>query len=686
MQFLRAKIRCLSYAYDDLGKLISVIDQSGHTIAFTWNQFGLDSRTTAIGQVTQNYYDDFWRLKAIDSKFGNQSADRSFEYKYDNLDRTVEIKYGKNEIERIKYDSWGRIVEKFKNGRGSYFKYDHFGRLIEKSEDNVLIRYVYDNYGHRILRSANKDKDIWNEANTYDKYGRLIKTEAGGKSVGYIYNDKNQLAEQIVDSNKIKFSYTKLGQLESKILFDKDGKELSELRYFYSRSGKIISRLANGKLQSYKYDTKNQLTSVYDEESKSFVEEYVYDPSGNILKKTINGEITTYTYDAANQLVSSVSPDGKITSYAYDAAGRMIREGNKTYEYGWLDKVMRVAENGKEVARFEYQNNGQIAKAIRNDNVETFAWDGLALVKRDEVKYINEPHIGGGNPVLAIKGESVTILNDALGSTLGVFNGNIYSEVTKTTFGDHKAGCFSFFSGKPYVNDLGYTFLFRNYRADLGKWLSQDLFGFVDGLNTFAYCKNFTTSLIDLYGAASASLRGRYVQNSLGQAMHTSMHISVSASEYAQLSDSQKGYFNQNSDGSYGTIISGYEHADSFEDFMIRNTYLELRTNDSSDIASATEEVGNINVGLFEIGGETYGNDITMLDFVKNYLDAATNYKAHETSVDYDWFPNDPDEGNCNSLQNSLVKKAGGILLIIPEKENERYPGLNHDMDDTYFE
>lgn len=489
----------VNYTYNDLGRLTNVIDQSGHAITFTWNQFGLDSRTTAIGQVTQNYYDDFGRLKAVDSKFENQPADRSFDYKYDNLDRTIEIKYGKNEIERIKYDSWGRIVEKFKNGRGSNFKYDHFGRLIEKNEDNVLIRYVYDNYGRRILSSANKDKDIWNESNTYDKYGRLVKTESSGKSVEYIYNSKNQLSEQIVDGNKIKFSYTKLGQLERKILFDKDGKELSELRYFYSKSGKIISRLANGKLQSYKYDAKNQLISVYDEESESFVEKYVYDPSGNILRKTINGETTTYTYDAANQLVSSVSSDDKLTNYAYDAAGRMIREGNKTYEYGWLDKVMRVAESGKEVARFEYQSNGQVSKVIREHEIETFEWDGLSLVKRNERRYINEPQVGGGNPILVIDKNTEVMFADKFGTTIGSVNKDKYVAIERTTFGDSSSSETAFFTGKPFLSELGYVFLLRNYKADTCKWLSQDLIGYPDGWNNLMYCNNSLG--VDIFGA-----------------------------------------------------------------------------------------------------------------------------------------------------------------------------------------
>ena len=32
-------------------------------------------------------------------------------------------------------------------------------------------------------------------------------------------------------------------------------------------------------------------------------------------------------------------------------------------------------------------------------------WDGSALIERNGVKYINEPHAGGGNPVFAIGGK-----------------------------------------------------------------------------------------------------------------------------------------------------------------------------------------------------------------------------------------------------------------------------------------
>jgi RHS repeat-associated protein len=58
-----------------------------------------------------------------------------------------------------------------------------------------------------------------------------------------------------------------------------------------------------------------------------------------------------------------------------------------------------------------------------------------------------------------------------------------------------------FFTGKPSVEGLGYSFLFRNYRADVGKWQTSDPLGYPDGWNNFAYCNNSVTDCFDYLGA-----------------------------------------------------------------------------------------------------------------------------------------------------------------------------------------
>ena len=268
------------------------------------------------------------------------------------------------------------------------------------------------------------------------------------------------------------------------------GKVLAEIEYFYSDDGTLIGKAFNGKRVNFEYDLRGQLLAVKDASGKD-LERYTYDPAGNRLSKTINGVTTTYTYDKANQLVTS-TVNGKTTHYKYDAAGRMIQAGDKKYIYNGQNKVAEVRQNGKTIARFEYNIDGQIAKAIYGDKVEEFMWDGLALIWRSGVTYINEPYVTGGNPVMA--GDDV-LFNDMLGSTLAV-NGN---PVEMTSFGE-TTDKNAFFTGKPMVDELGFAFLFRDYNPNLGKWTTSDPLGYPDGWNNLAYVNNEVIGAVDICG------------------------------------------------------------------------------------------------------------------------------------------------------------------------------------------
>ena len=253
----------------------------------------------------------------------------------------------------------------------------------------------------------------------------------------------------------------------------------------------------------------------------------IRDKAGNMLRKTVNGKTTTFAFDDANQLVSSTT-DGVTTRYAYDAAGRMVREGSKTYRYGYLDKVMSVTD-GDTTRTYTYHADGQLASANYGDTSESFAWDGLALIQRGDEQFINEPHVGGGNPVASSKGTSY--FNDALGTTVGSWEGRAssrpesglkYSAAALTAFGENLSvdsptptQNSNFFTGKPFAEGLGHAFLMRNYRAGLAKWQTADPMGYPDGWNQLAYCGNGVTSAVDLWGCEAVAyfnLYERYIE------------------------------------------------------------------------------------------------------------------------------------------------------------------------------
>jgi RHS repeat-associated protein len=134
---------------------------------------------------------------------------------------------------------------------------------------------------------------------------------------------------------------------------------------------------------------------------------------------------------------------------------------------------------------------------------ENFTWDGLALIKRDSTNFVNESAVTGGNPILAFgKDSSKVLFEDMLGSTVGSVEGGKFNAIDRSAFGEskHDDNELNFFTGKPQVEGLGYAFLFRNYRAEQGKWQTADPMGFPDGWNNLAYCNNMVTNCIDWQG------------------------------------------------------------------------------------------------------------------------------------------------------------------------------------------
>ena len=500
----------IKYGYDKLGRLSFVEDQNKHKINFVFNEFNkLARRITPSGQVSNWKYDKFGQIASLtDSK--DAKIGRKAKYTYNKIGQLLEVLYANGSRKSFTYTELGKtktITAVDSEGKKSEtsFDYDFFGRITDKvetvGEREIEYTYTYNKAGQRTAMTVKETgQGIIKSAWEYDQFGRLAKITKGNDLVEYSYNDKGRVSKCVANHMVTYYSYTPIGQLETKSLgsqFDKS--PIASLKYFYATDGSITAREVNGVKQSYKYDQLGQLTAVLNAAGGK-VEQYTYDPVGNILKKDIDGKVTTYTYDESNQLVSSTC-DSKVTKYEYDAAGRLVKEGAKTYAYNWLNKVMNITENGKVTNSYSYSVDGQLASANEQGKQENFLWDGLALIKRGTTEYVYEPAVTGGNPILA---NGKGLFNDMLGNSLGVAEKDKFTAIKRDAFGktlENPAGNeYNLFTGKPKIGGLGYTFLFRNYRPNLGKWQTSDPLGYPDGWNNLAYVNNHVTSSIDWLG------------------------------------------------------------------------------------------------------------------------------------------------------------------------------------------
>ena len=210
----------VAYTYNKLGQLHAVLDQNKNKIKFDWNKFGLDAKTTPAGQLTDYVHDKYGLLTRLDSKQGRENA-RSIKYTYDQYDRLIKLDYGNGDIETRTYDSWGKLLATQRGANKERYKYDYFGRLISKVGTKEKLFITYNPYGQRTRRQIERNGIKMDEIRSYDKYGRLQKIVAGGKTLEYVYNPKNQIHQQIINGKVVEFSYNKYGQLKSKRMLEK---------------------------------------------------------------------------------------------------------------------------------------------------------------------------------------------------------------------------------------------------------------------------------------------------------------------------------------------------------------------------------------------------------------------------------------------------------------------------------
>ncbi len=209
----------VAYTYNKLGQLHTVLDQNKHKITFDWNKFGLDAKTTPAGQLTDYVHDKYGLLTRQDSKQGRENA-RSIKYTYDQYDRLIKLDYGNGDMETRSYDSWGKLLSTQRGVNKEHYKYDYFGRLISKVGTKEKLYMVYNPYGQRTGRQIERNGVKMLERRVYDKFGRLQKIVSGGKTLEYIYNENNQIHQQIINGTIIEFTYSKYGQLKSKRMIE----------------------------------------------------------------------------------------------------------------------------------------------------------------------------------------------------------------------------------------------------------------------------------------------------------------------------------------------------------------------------------------------------------------------------------------------------------------------------------
>jgi RHS repeat-associated protein len=277
----------------------------------------------------------------------------------------------------------------------------------------------------------------------------------------------------------------------------------------------------------------------------NYIEQYQYDRAGNLTRlqhqstssRMVRGRgfVRELAQAASSNRLAKVTIGQTGFDYTYDANGNLLRETtSRHFEWDHADRmrVFRTQADNAEPSvhvHYLYDAGGQrVKKLVRQQGgkVEVTVYvNGIfehqRLVQGSAIQENNTLHVMDDQSRIALVRVGTPFPDDTtpavkfhLGDHLGSSNlvlddtGAVVNREEYTPYGETSFGSFAKkryrFTGKERDEESGLSYHgVRYYAAWLGKWISCDPLGTVDGLNLYCFARNNPLRFIDPHGSDS---------------------------------------------------------------------------------------------------------------------------------------------------------------------------------------
>jgi RHS repeat-associated protein len=220
----------------------------------------------------------------------------------------------------------------------------------------------------------------------------------------------------------------------------------------------------------------------------------------------------TATDASGNSATQSYDVDVPVStsSSSYDANGHLIAQGTKTYEWDAANRLVRVLDDGTEIARFAYDGNGRRVQKTTSGTTRSYVYGGLDILEeRSSSGTIRTVHGPGIDQVLASVDGSGAVsyyLADHLGSIVQQTNASASVTLTRQydpygvpLQGEATSGYA--YTGREWDPEIAlYYYRARYYDPQAARFISNDPSGLTGGINTYAYVAGNPIRYVDPSG------------------------------------------------------------------------------------------------------------------------------------------------------------------------------------------
>ena len=218
---------------------------------------------------------------------------------------------------------------------------------------------------------------------------------------------------------------------------------------------------------------------------------YAFDPCGNLASETTS---RLFEWDHANRLATfrtqaAGAEPSVYAQYRYDASGQRVA------------KIVR--NQGGQLALTVYVG-GVFERLVLTDTNETTVHDSVHVMdgaSRVAIVRIGSPVPGDASPDIAYHlGDQLGSSSVVLDGSGGFFNREEYTPYGETSFGSYARKRYRF-TAKERDEESGLGYHGARYHASwLARWISCDPYGYVDGLNVYAFARNNPVRFTDPTG------------------------------------------------------------------------------------------------------------------------------------------------------------------------------------------
>ncbi|MGN6558114.1 MAG: RHS repeat-associated core domain-containing protein [Solirubrobacterales bacterium] len=543
-----------SFEYNAEGQPTAITNPEGETTKLAYENGDLISTTNPLGNTTSRFVDALGRVRAVTLPGGERylygyneadqltsatnplGAETTIEYdadgnptavidprggkttmSYDSMDRLTKEVDPLEKSAEWSYDKAGDLVEAIdRRGKVSKIGYDKLRRLTsvsfgvsgETSESSIA--YTYDK-ADRLTKAS--DTAGGEYSLSYDSLNQLTRVEGPNGSVGYKYDAAGRRTLMEVPGGTVSYEYDKANRLTELT------SGLQTVSLAYDKANRLQGlTLPDGIKQLYGYDKASETTSIAYKHGETTLGEidYGYDVNGqteemwgSYARVGLPEPLKATKYNAANQLTER---EGK--SLTYDADGNLTKDGSN--EYTWDARGQLTKISGANTGSFSYDPFGRRASKTLGGTTTKLLYDGANVVQELVGESVTANMLTGleADQLFSrtTKAGTSSYLTNPLNSTIALANSSaeVKTSYTYDPFGGvAKAGestdnPFQFTGRENDGTGLQYNRA-RYYSPSMGRFISQDPAGFVDGSNLYAYATNAPLDLTDPTGECSLS-------------------------------------------------------------------------------------------------------------------------------------------------------------------------------------